>query len=330
MLKKAFEINNESLKANNYFLFYGSNEGAKNEKISELFLKINRENVQIFDEKEILDRENDFFQSILSKSLFEENKIIRINRATDKVLKIISEILKRNIKDIKIILNSGVLEKKSKLRNFFEKDSKLTCVPFYDDTTQTLSNLTKSFFSKNKIIISQSDINLLISRANGDRGALYNELNKIKFYSMNKKKISTSVILKLTNLIENYSISELIDNCLAKNMKKTLKILNENNFNSEDCIIISRMFLNKAKKLLILRINYEKNNSLELTINNFKPPIFWKDKEITKQQVTNWKSAHIKELIYQLNKIELYIKKNINNSVNIISDFILENTVKNN
>ncbi len=330
MLKKAFEINSESLENNNYFLLYGPNEGAKNEKISELLLKIKRENIQNYDEKEILNNENDFYQSILSKSLFEQNKIIKINRSTDKILKIINEILERNIVDIKIILNAGILEKKSKVRALFERNNKLTCVPFYNDSTQTLINLAKDFFLKNKIIISQSDINLLITRAQGDRGVLNNELNKIKLYSLNKKKVDTKVILKLTNLIENYSISELIDNCLAKNTKKTLKILNENNFSSDDCMIISRMFLNKAKKLLNLSLNFEKNKNLELTVNNSKPPIFWKDKEITKQQVSNWKSAHVRELIYQLNDIELCIKKNVNNAINIISDFILEKTLKKN
>ena len=130
--------------------------------------------------------------------------------------------------------------------------------------------------------------------------------------------------MQLTNLIENHSISELVDNCLAKNKKKIISILNENNFNNEDCIVISRLFLNKSKKLLQLSIEFKKNKNIELTISSAKPPIFWKDKEITKKQINQWEPENIKELIYKLSEIELLIKKNINNSINLITDFILE------
>ena len=143
-------------------------------------------------------------------------------------------------------------------------------------------------------------------------------------YSLTNKKINKQTILKLTNTSENYNISELINNCLAKNIKKALNILNENSFNSEDCILFLRSFLFKAKKLAILCQKFEQTKNLELTINNAKPPIFWKEKEITKEQIKNWSLSDIKELIYQINKHELLIKKNNTNSVNLISNFIIE------
>ncbi len=326
MLRKEFQINNETLIKGNFFLFYGANEGAKSEKILQLLYGMKIENIQSYDEKQILDAKENFYQTLLSKSLFEDSKTIKINRVTDKSLEIINEILDKNITDIKIIFNASILEKKSKIRSLFEKHKDLICVPFYEDSAEILFNLTKTFLNKNKISMSQFDINLLTSRCNGDRNNLYNELNKIKFYSYGKKKIDTEVILKLTNLAENYSISELVDNCLAKNSNKTLKILNENNFSSNDCILVSRTFLQKSKKLFKLSLDYEKNNNLELTIKNFKPPIFWKDKEITKQQINSWKPTNIKRLIYQINELELNLKKNIDNAINIIYDFILEKT----
>ena len=101
-------------------------------------------------------------------------------------------------------------------------------------------------------------------------------------------------IIKLTNLVENHSISDLIDQCLAKNKKKTIWILNENNFSNEDCVMIARIFLNKLKRNLILRKNFEKTKNIELTISSAKPPIFWKDKEIVKQQIYNWNAENIK------------------------------------
>ena len=215
------------------------------------------------------------------------------------------------------------LKKKSKLRSIFEKDKRLVCVPFYPDNDQILSKLAYNFLKEEKIPISSSNMNLIVNKCNGDRQMLFNELQKIEYFAKNGKKITSEIISKLINLNENHSISELVDNCLAQNKKKIINILNENNFNNEDCIMIARSFLIKAKKLLVLSTTFEINKNIDLTISSAKPPIFWKEKEITKQQIYKWKSENIKELIYSLSEIELQIKKNINNSINLITDFIL-------
>ena len=321
MIIKSYETNKINFEKNKFVLFYGKNEGFKNEVTNNLIK--NKDNIVKYEEKEILENVNDFIESILSKSLFESEKIIIIKRVTDKILKIIDEVDSKNFEDIKIIFNADNLEKKSKLRSLFEKDKKYICVPFYPDTDQTLSKLTYNFFQKKNILISPSNINLIVNKCNGDREILLNELNKIEYYSKNGKKITTESIAKLTNLIENHGTSELIDNCLAKNKKKIVDILNENNFNNEDCILITRTFLNKAKKILILSNEFQNNKNIDLTISSAKPPIFWKDKEITKQQIYKWTPENIKKLIYKLSEIELLIKKNINNSINLITDFIL-------
>jgi DNA polymerase-3 subunit delta len=322
MIIKSYEIKKINLENNHFILFYGKNEGLKNEATNDLIQKKN--SISNYDEKEILNNQNYFIENILTKSLFEDEKIIIIRRATDKILKIIEELDDKHHDGIYVIINSDNLEKKSKLRSFFEKNKKYICVPFYPDTNQVLAKLTFDFFKKNNISISAANINLIVSNCNGDRENLYNELNKIKYYSKNGKKITEQNIVKLTNLIENYGISELIDNCLAKNERKIINILNENNFNKEDCILITRAFLNKSKKILELSTSFKGNKNIELTISSAKPPIFWKDKEITKQQIYKWSPENIKKLIYKLNELELQIKKNINNSINLITDFILE------
>ena len=327
MIIKSFEINKIDFDQNKLVLFYGKNEGFKNEATNNLIKE--KDEVTKYEEKEVLENINNFIESILSKSLFESEKIIIIKRVTDKILKIIDEIDSKNIEDIKIILNADNLEKKSKLRSLFEKDKKYICVPFYPDTEQTLSKLTFNFLKKKNISISQSNINLIVNKCNGDRETLLNELNKIEYFSKNGKKITAENIAKLTNLIENHGISELIDNCLAKNKKKIVNILNENNFNNEDCILITRTFLNKAKKILKLSSEFQNNKNIDLTISSAKPPIFWKDKEITKQQIYKWTPENIKQLIYKLSEIELLIKKNINNSINLITDFILNEASSN-
>ena len=320
MIKKNYEI--EKLNQNfNYFLFYGKNEGLKNETI----IKLNHKKKEIlnYDEKEVLENQSFFIEKVLSKSLFDEDKIIVIKRATDKIVKLIDELNTRNIEETIIIIIADNLDKKSKLRLLFEKDNRLVCVPFYPDNEQVLSKLAYNFLQDRKISMSPSNINMIINKCGGERETLINELQKIEYFSKNGKKINTEIISKLINLNENHSISELIDNCLAKNKKKIISILNENNFSNDDCVMITRSFLIKAKKLLALSTTFETNKNIELTISSAKPPIFWKEKEITKQQIYKWESKNIKQLIYALGETELQIKKNINNSINLITDFIL-------
>jgi DNA polymerase-3 subunit delta len=321
MILKSYEINKINKNINHLILFYGKNEGLKNEALN--LLINNKDNIFNYEEKEILDNENSFIETILSKSLFDPQKFIIIKRATDKILKTIEILHLKNLDDTTIILNSDNLEKKSKLRSLFEKEKTLVCVPFYPDNDQTLSKLAYNFLREKKISISSSNINLIVNKCSGDRETLINELRKIQLFSKNGKQINSDNISKLINLSENHNISELVDNCLAQNKRKITSILNENNFSNEDCIIIVRSFLIKSKKLLALLKAFETNKNIDLTISSAKPPIFWKEKEITKQQILKWNSKNIKQLIYSLSETELQIKKNINNSINLITDFIL-------
>jgi DNA polymerase-3 subunit delta len=324
MILKSFETKNLNIDKNKIVLFYGINHGAKENEILKLLDQKNILPIR-YEEKEILDNNEIFYNEVASESLFNDSKIIIINRASDKILKFIEEILDKDLSNISIIINSSNLEKKSKLRSFFEKSKTLICIAFYLDNSETLLEIANNYLKKEKILLSQSNMNLIVNKCNGDRGILIRELDKIIFFSANGKKINDSVILKLVNLIENFSVSELVDNCLAKNKRKTLNILNENNYDNEDCVLIVRTFLNKSKKILGLLQLYEKNNNLNQTILNAKPPIFWKDKEIIKHQISKWSSDKIKKLIFEINDLELQIKKNNSSPINLVSNFILSN-----
>ncbi len=322
MILKFYELNKIDFRKNKLILFYGKNEGLKNHAINNL-LKDN-ENILYYDEKTILEDYDNFIESTLNKSLFEKEKTIVIKRASDKIFKIINDIFSKNVDELRIIINSENLDKKSKLRSFCEKNKESVCIAFYPDNLQTLSKVAYNFFKEKKIQISPSNINLIVNKCNGDRQNLINELQKIENYSKYGKNLTTEVITKLTNLIENYGVSELIDNCLAKNKKKIINILNENNFSNEDCVLITRTFLSKSKKILMLAQEYKLNKNIDQTISSARPPIFWKDKEITKEQIYKWTPENLKELIYELSELELLVKKNISNSVNLITDFILK------
>ena len=324
MIIKSFELNKVDLKKNNFFLFYGENEGLKKEIIESNFKNNYPKKTFYYDESEVLNNKGNFFEEILSKSFFENEKLIIISRSTDKITSIIEEILEKKIDDLVLILNSGSLEKRSKLRLLFEKNKEIICIAFYEDNNQTLSSMANQFFRNNKIQISQQSINLIINRCRGDRQNLKNELNKIENFIKNKKRIEISEILQLTNLAENYSVTELVDNCLAKNKNKTLNILNENNYNLEDCIIVIRTMLAKSKRLLKLFQEIKISNNIDSAISSIKPPIFWKDKQIVKDQINKWSHKNIELLIFKINEIELLIKKNSSISLSVLSDFIIE------
>tara|TARA_B100000767_G_scaffold272374_1_gene299883 strand:+ start:765 stop:1760 length:996 start_codon:yes stop_codon:yes gene_type:complete len=324
MIVKHFELNKIDLKKNFFFLFHGENQGLKNELIEKKFKQNYVENTYYYDENEVIQNKDNFYNQLLSKSFFENEKLIIINRVSDKITRIIEEIIEKKITDLVLLLNANSLEKKSKIRSLFEKNKQTISIPIYEDNHQTLVSIVNDFFRNKKIPISQQSMNLLINRCRGDRQNLNNELQKIECFILNKKKVDINDLLKLTNLAENYDISQLVDSCLAKNKKKTINILSENNYSLEDCIIIIRTFLIKSKRLLKLCDNYKTKKNLNEVISSFKPPVFWKDKVVVEQQIKSWNDNSVKTLIYKINEIEILMKKNSSSSINILHNFIID------
>ncbi len=328
MIIKTFEINKKKFDKQNFFLIYGENDGQKKEIIENLKKKLNG-NIESYDETQILNNPEIFYTKIFNQSFFEKEKIIIINRCSEKLYEVIKNLEEKNVSDIKIILNATVLDKKSKLRNLFEKGDKLIIVPTYKDTSITLMEIAKKFFNNYKIAISQETINLLVSRCSGDRGNLKSELDKILIYMQNKRNISLEEIFKLTNLAENVSINDLVDTSLSKNSPKISEIINESNYKAQDGIIILRTFLQKAKRLLKLYEAQNENESFDNLINNYKPLIFWKDKPIVRKQLENWSKSKIKDLIEDINKTEIFLKKNNSIGLMLAFNFVYEVTERN-
>ncbi len=324
MIVKFFDLKKKANDKVSVYLLYGQNSGLIEETVDAVLKPILSKNIFYYDENDILSKTDEFKEEIFNKSFFETDKLIIINRATDKILNLIEDIIDSKIENTKIIIKTGILEKKSKLRNFFEKNKEQIVVPFYEDNYQSLMKIAQNFFSEKKIKVSPQNINYIIERSKGNRINLKNELEKIANYSLKKKTIEFSDIIKLTNLAENYDFSELTDQCLARNKKKTLSILNENNSSVEDNIIILKTFLYKLKRLKKLKINLEIINNPDTVISTFKPPIFWKDKDLIKQQLRIWSLPQIKLFIKKINDIETLIKKNSQISSKIVNDFILE------
>ncbi len=322
MIIKSFELEKLNLLNFNIHLIYGNNEGIKQDIIQNYYLKDFKGEVLKYDEKEILNNKEEFLSSLLTKSLFETNKIIIISRATDKLTDLISDIVEKKEIEIKIIIKCSNLEKKSKLRNLIEKEKKEICTPVYEDDSRSLNIIINNFLKEKKFNLSQEIKNILIERSKGDRINLKNELSKLENLKISKNKLNTDDVLKLSNLAENFSVFELSDNYLAKNSKKVANILNENNYSSEDCILIIRTILNKSKRLLKIRNEIDNNKNVDKVISSFKPPIFWKEKDIVKKQAQSWSTQEVKEIIFRINDLEALVKKNTTNSMLFVSNFV--------
>lgn len=324
MIIKEFHINKSIIDNHNIFLFYGINEGLKDEIIRSRFKNQKNTSFKSINEIDVIKDEINFFAEITTKSFFDNKKTILINNVTNKIFNIIEQIIEKNIEDITFILNAGLLDKKSKIRKLFETKKNLICVAFYEDNYTTLEKLIKNFFAERKIQISQEVVNFFIIKVAQNRKMLNEELKKIDLFLINKKKISLNDLKILLNTNEEIDFSNFVDQCLLKNKQKTFFILNENNFSNEDTIIIIRTFLYKMKKLLSIRNNYDENKDIDELISDFKPPIFWKDKPIIKDQLNKWPNNSIYKLLDKINQVELLIKSNQNNSKNILFDFIFE------
>ena len=321
MIIKSYELKKISNK-NNVILIYGENEGLKKEISTKIKNQFSGKEIN-YEENDVLKNLDEFRNLIKNHSLFDDKKVITIRRCTEKIYQIIFETVDYNMEDL-IIIDCGTLDKRSKLRNFFEKSKKAVIIPTYKDDYQSLINISRDFFSQNKISISQETLSLLVSRCNGDRGYLKLELEKISNYMTEKKNISLEEIYKLTNLYENYSATELVDSSLLKNVKKTCNILNESNYSQDDTFLIIRILLQKSKRILSLINEINTGKNIDNALQEHRPPIFWKDKPVLKQQIKLWNYDKIKDLISKINSLEILIKKNNSLSVILLKDFIYE------
>ena len=326
MLIKSYEILKKDLNFLNSFLIYGENTGLKQDTVKSLIELKEKKNIKYkqfkFEEEEIIKNQNDFFNLIFSGSLFDKKKAIFVNRTTDRLFNLISEISKKDIKDILIFFEADQLEKKSKIRNLFEKDNNLVCIACYQDNNFDLIKIINDEIKQTKIKLSTESINLLIERASGDRNNLRNEVNKLKSFALNKQMVSYDQVKELTNMVGNYQNDYIVNICLNGDKKKLNKILRENNFSFEDFLILLKIFSKKIHRLLKIKIFNRLEKNLDQIFNQIRPPIFWKEKEDVKKQVKLWNEKKLNLIIKKINEIELNCKKNHEISTNITLDFL--------
>ena len=330
MIVKSFEVkkNKENFSKKNFYLIYGENVGLKKDIkcliIEYIKQKDNDLEILSLYENEVLNNEENFYNSIYSGSLFSNKKIIIIHEATDKIIKKISDVYDKYPNNIFFIIFSEILEKKSKLRDFFEKNKKTICIPCYLDSEKNLRIIAELELKKNNITLSREIINLLIEKSNSDRNNLRNEIEKIKSYSLNKKKLELNEIKTLINFSGDYKSDILINECLCGNIYQYKKIMSEFYVSVINHILLLRILGNKIQRLLKIKEQENKLNHLDDLINNSKPQIFWQEKPLVKKQLAIWSLDDLKKIIEEINNTELLCKKNPQISNAIFFNFFSE------
>ena len=334
MIIKSYEVekNTANFSKYNFFLLYGENVGLKKD-IKEFIkktLKQKNDNLEILSlyESEIMSNEDNFYDFAYSGSLFGNKKIINVFDATDKIIKKLDDVYNKDPKNIFLFFLSGPLDKKSKLRNFFEKDKKTICIPCYLDNEKDLEIIAQSELKKNNISLSREIINLLIEKSNSDRDNLRNEIEKIKSFALNKKKLELEEIKSLINFSGDYKSDILINECLSGNILQYKKIVSELYSNTVDQIFLLRILNNKVLRLLKIKENDNKQTSVDNLINFSKPAIFWKEKPIVKKQLSIWNIKDLKKLINEINNTEFWCKKKPQVSKAIFFNFFLKICLK--
>ena len=330
MIIKSFEVERKISKLieNNLFLMYGENNGLKKDirSIVKHFLEKKNNELEVISiyENDILANEESFYNSIYSGSLFSNKKIITINDGTDKIAKIIEDITDKKIENVFILIFSGILDRKSKLRSLFEKHPGVICVPCYLDNERDLENIARNELKKNNINLTREALNLLVEKSNQDRENIKNEIDKIKSYALNKKNLELDEVKSIINFAGEYKSDHLVNECLNGNIKEFKKILSEIYSNTINQIFLLRILSNKIQKLLKIKEQEKNYKSIDRLIDEAKPPIFWKDKPMMKKQISLWKLSDLKKIFFEINDIEILCKKKPNISKIVSFNFFSE------
>ena len=302
-------------------LVYGENEGIKTDIKAKL--KNSNQGYEIFNffEEEVLKNKNILIDIIINESLFSEKKIIFIHNASDKIYNEIVECIDKNKLNIKIFIFSENLDKKSKLRNLFEKTKNLAVFACYKDNDKTLINYINTELAGFKGLTGEM-VNLIMTNSDYDRQIIHDELIKIKGFFV-KKLINQEYLLEILNIKNDTSFEEIRDSALRGQAKKVNKLLSEIDIQQEDSFYYLNSLNYRILKLLEIQKISKTINNYEKTLENLKPAIFWKDKPIYLEQLRKWNLRTLNKISSEIGEAEILMKKNST----IRNDVVIKNLI---
>ena len=314
------EENFKSLDDLKIVLFYGENQGLKKEFKEKLKLKNKDNEILNLFQDEVITNQDILVNEITNKSLFNEKKIIFIDQGSDKILNILEKIID-NVTDEKIIIFANNLDKKSKLRNYFEKSKLCGSVACYQDNEITIKKIILDQLNGYQGLTTQV-VNFIIQNTGLNRSKVNNEIEKIKSCFLDRK-IDLEKIDLLLNIKTNDDFNELKDEALKGNKNKTNRLLADTVFESESNIYYLNSINQRINKLQEIEKMKRENSNTEIIVSNLKPPIFWKDKPILIEQSNKWNKSKINTALKKTFEVELQIKTNSS----IRSNLLIKNLI---
>ena len=307
MIYKSYLIEqNISLLDKNLFLFYGENLGLKNELKDKIKFQNKKAEIINLSQDDIINNIDNFFNEVLNISLFDEKKIYFINQVNDKILDAI-KIIEPKIDSQKFYLISESLDKRSKIRNYFEKSNNCGVVACYTDNEISFKKIIIERL-KNYKGVTTENINLISDKCNLNRDKLNNELDKIYTFFLEKNIDRNKLEILLDNKINN-DFSLLKDEAFNGNRIETNKLLSDTIIDTEKNILYLNIINQRLLKLNEI-FKLIGQTSLEKAIDMLKPPIFWKDKPAFLKQAKKWNMNKIKKILNKTYSLELEIKSN--------------------
>ena len=314
IIKSYIAEQNIKVFTNKFMLIYGENSGLIEDLKKKIKSIYSNSEINIFDQGNIIQNEEMFYNQIFNISLFQKTKIFLIDQCNDKMLHIVQDIDEK-ISDQKFFLFADILEKKSKLRTFFDKSKTYGSLPCYEDNINSLAKIIQTKLNGFNGLTKEI-IKLLIENCNLDRSKLNNELDKIDSFFINKN-LNLDDVSKILNLEENDKFNDLKDATINGDKLKTNNLLNNNYLQEEKNILYINLINQRLNKLKEIKILSKKNN-LEEAINLIKPPIFWKDKPTITGQLRKWNIEKINLALKQTYDLEVMLKSGIRINKNIL------------
>ena len=322
MIFKSYILEQNIQSANNHkiFLFYGENQGLKKEFKEKLRTQNKNQEILNLFQDEIVKNKNVLINEVSNKSLFNEKKIIFINQVNDKILDILDETIKI-IQDERIFLFSEILDKKSKLRSYFEKSKSCGITACYQDNEITIRKIIMKKLNGYQGLTAQVT-NLIIQNTGLDRNKVNNEIDKI-ISCFKDKKIDLEKIDLLLNIRTNDDFNLLKDEALNGNKINTNKLLADTVFEIENNIYYLNSINQRINRLSEIENMKQENSNIESLISDLKPPIFWKDKPMLIEQSRKWNKKKIQEALKKTYNAEIEIKSNSS----IRKDLLIKNLI---
>jgi DNA polymerase-3 subunit delta len=329
MIVKSFNLNFQELLKKKFTLLYGENISL----ISEIENKITTEakatknlTIKKYQEEYLLQNKDIFDQLINAESLFGDQEMVVISKSTDKIIEIYDE---KNAQDNdkRIIFLSGPLTKKSKLRNLAEASTIFTCIACYNDTSEQLQSILFQKLKDNKISVSREFINSIFEINSLNRQDINDAVSKIQLIQ-NTSKITEDNLKNIFHSSENSNNFEIINFCLLgdkKNINKVLSNIYAQGINFNEILAALKY---KVKKLIDILESDIANKDPNQLVESFKPPIFWKEKSMVKEQLRRWDKSELKQLMEIVYDIEVECKKNYDVSNIILQQFIVSTSNK--